>query len=181
MAPELEEIEVQILVALQENPRISISELSTKVKASRPTIIKTLTAMMEENKLLISSGVNARTNDCRLANVGINVSTPAARSRIIDVLQKCPKVLNIYRTTDQANLLITLCGVDEKSITSTINCIGDLENVEVKYSQSLGVPLKDLIIPISVGDNSRTACGRNCDECMSRQNSWCSGCYTFTE
>ncbi|MBE0634141.1 winged helix-turn-helix transcriptional regulator, partial [Candidatus Bathyarchaeota archaeon] len=124
MAPELEEIEVQILVALQENPRISISELSTKVKASRPTIIKTLTAMMEENKLLISSGVNARTNDCRLANVGINVSTPAARSRIIDVLQKCPKVLNISRTTDQANLLITLCGVDEKSITSTINCIG---------------------------------------------------------
>jgi DNA-binding Lrp family transcriptional regulator len=121
-------------VALQENPRMSISELSTKVDASRPKIIKTFTNMMEKEKLIISSGINARTQRYRLVNVGINVLTPEARTSFITNLKNCPKVLNIYRTTDQANLVVTICGVDEQSITSTINCIGDLDHVEIKYS-----------------------------------------------
>jgi DNA-binding Lrp family transcriptional regulator len=181
MALDLDKIEVQILATLQENPRMSISKLSTKVNASRPTIIKTLTTMMAKEKLIISSGINARTQGYRLVNIGINVLTPEARSRFINILKNCPKVLNIYRTTDQANLVLTLCGLDEQSITSTINCIGDLDNVEIKYSNSLGIPLKDLNIPIAIGDNSNTPCNRNCYECMSFQNSWCAGCYTFTK
>ena len=181
MAPDLNEIEVQILAALQENPRMSVSEISRKVTASRPTVIKILTTMMTDEKLIISAGINARTQNYRLANVGINVLTPEARTNFINILDNCPKVLNIYRTTDQANMLITIFGIDEQSITSTINCIGDLEHVEVKYSYSLGSPLKDLDIPIAIGDNSHTPCNRNCYKCMSFQNSWCSGCYTFTK
>ena len=125
MKPDLSETEVKIVAALQENPRVSVSELSTIAGVSRPTVNKILSSLTEDEKILLSSGINARTQKCTIANVGINVTTPEARSEVVEILSKCPKVLNIYRTTAQANLLVTLCGVDDQSITSTVNCIGD--------------------------------------------------------
>jgi DNA-binding Lrp family transcriptional regulator len=181
MAPNLTNTEVKILAALQDNPRVSVSELSTIVKVSRPTINKILASLIENEKILLSSGLNAKVHHCKLANVGINVPSSDSRSEIIKILNQCPKVLNIYRTTDQANLLVTLCGEDEQSITSHVNCLGDLEHVEVKYSHSLGTPLKNMAIPIRIGDNSDTPCGRNCYECLSYQNEWCGGCFTYSE
>lgn len=181
MAPDLTDTEVKILAALQDNPRISVSELSTIVKVSRPTINKILASLIKNEKILLTSGLNAKVHNCKLANVGISVPSSEARSEIIKILNQCPKVLNIYRTTDQANLLVTLCGADEQSITSHVNCLGDLEHVEVKYSHSLGTPLKNLAIPIRIGDNSNTPCGRNCYECLSYQNEWCGGCFTYSE
>ncbi len=181
MAPNLNATEVKILDALQKNPRISVSELSTLVKVSRPTINKILASMIGDEKILLTSGLNAKVHQCKLANVGINVPTPKSRSEVTEILSKCPKVLNIYRTSDQANLLVTLCGNDEQSITSTVNCIGDIEQVEVKYSQYLGTPLTNMPLPIHVGDNSNTPCERNCYECMSYKNEWCAGCFTFHE
>jgi len=181
MTPSLTDTEVKLLAALQENPRVSVSELSNIVKVSRPTINKILVSLVESEKILLASGLNAKVHQCKLANVGINVPSSDARSEILDILNQCPKVLNMYRTTDQANLLITLCGEDEQSITSHINCLGDLEHVEVKYSHSLGTPLKNLAIPVRIGDNSNTPCGRSCYECMSYQNEWCGGCFTFPE
>ena len=181
MAPNLNATEVKILDALQKNPRISVSELSTLVKVSRPTINKILTSMIGNEKILLTSGLNAKAHQCKLANVGINVSTPKSRSEVIKILSKCPKILNIYRISDQANLLITMCGGDEQSITSTVNCIGDIEQVEVKYSQYLGAPLINMPLPIHIGDNTNTPCARNCYECMSYKNKWCTGCFTFTE
>ena len=181
MAPDLTATEVKILAALQENPRVSVSELANIVKVSRPTINKILASLVGYEKILLASGLNAKAHNCKLANVGINVPTAESRSEVIDILNHCPKVLNFYRTTDQANLLVTLCGEDEQSITSHVNCLGDLEHVEVKYSHSLGSPLKNMAIPIRIGDNSKTPCGRNCFECMSYQNEWCAGCFTYHE
>jgi DNA-binding Lrp family transcriptional regulator len=181
MAPNLTNTEVKILAALQDNPRVSVSELSTIVKVSRPTINKILASLIENEKILLSSGLNAKVHHCKLANVGINVPSSDSRSEIIKILNQCPKVLNIYRTTDQANLLVTLCGEDDQSITSHVNCLGDLAHVEVKYSHSLGTPLKNMAIPVRIGDNSDTPCGRNCYECLSYQNEWCGGCFTYSE
>jgi DNA-binding Lrp family transcriptional regulator len=181
MVPNLNDTEVKILDALQKNPRISVSELSTHVKVSRPTINKILASMIGEEKILLTSGLNAKVHQCKFANVGINVTTPKSRSEVIELLSECPKVLNIFRTSDQANLMVTLYGGDEQSITSTVNCIGDIEQVEVKYSQNLGTPLTNMPLPIRIGDNSNTPCDRNCYECMSYINQWCAGCYTFNE
>lgn len=181
MAPDLTDTEVKILAALQKNPRVSVSELSIIVKVSRPTINKILASLIETEKILLTSGLNAKVHHCILANVGINVSSSESRSQVIEILNRCPKVLNIYRTSDQANLLVTICGADEQSITSHANCLGDLDHVEVKYSHSLGTPLKNLAIPIHIGDNSNTPCKRNCYECLSYQNEWCTGCFTYSE
>ena len=181
MSPDLTDTEVKVLAALQENPRVSVSELSNIVKVSRPTINKILASLIGNEKILITSGLNAKAHNYKLANVGINVSSSEARSEVIEILNQCPKVLNIYRTTDQANLLVTLCGSDEQSITSHVNCLGDLNHVDIKYSHSLGTPLKNMAIPIRIGDNSKTPCGRSCYECMSFKNEWCGGCFTYSE
>lgn len=181
MALDLTETEVKILEALQENPRISISELIGIAGVSRPTVTKILNSLIENEKILLTSGLNAKTHKCKLAQVGINVSTPEARAQIIDILSQCPKVLNLYRTNASANILVTLCSDDEQSITSTVNCFGDIDRVEIKFSQSLGTPLKDIGIPVHTGDNENTPCGRNCYTCSSYKNDWCAGCYTYSE
>jgi DNA-binding Lrp family transcriptional regulator len=160
---------------------MSISELSKQVDASRPTVIKTLKAMTDEGLILLSAGINAHINDYKIATLGIYVATPEERANVIEILKQCPKVLNIFRMNDQANLLLELCGPDEQSLISTVNCIGDLEQIEIKYSRSLGVPLKNMSIPIEVGDNTNTPCGKNCTECVNNHNSWCNGCYTFSK
>ena len=174
----LDEIEAKLLLELQENPRMSISGLSTLLGVSRPTINKTLDEMFKQEKMLITAGINAKYQKCKLANIGISVLTPDNRSRVVDILSKCPKILNIYRTPNTANLIVTLYGLDEQSITSTMNCIGDLDQVEIKFSNYLGTPLKNMAIPIVKGDNSDTPCGKNCFECMNHKNEWCTGCYT---
>ena len=178
MAPRLNQVQVQILAALQENPRMSISELSQRVDVSRPTVIKTFKELIEQDLILISAGLNAQTNNYLMANLGLRVNTPNRRAQIVDILKKCPKVMNIYRINDQANLLVEICGPDETSITSTINCIGDLDQVEIKYTQHLGAPLTNLNIPIGIGDNTNTPCGKNCFECVNNENEWCNGCFT---
>ena len=178
---DLTDTEVKIIAALQENPRMSVSELATMSNVSRPTVNKILASLFGDNKMLFSSGINAKTYKCKVANVGVNVTTPESRSKVIEILGKCPKVLNIYRTAAQANLLVTLFGENEESITSTVNCINDIEEVEVKYSHHLGTPLKNMAIPIRTGDNSQTPCGRSCFECASHKNEWCSGCFSFNK
>lgn len=177
----LDEIEAKLLLALQENPRISISGLSTSLGVSRPTINKALDELLKQEKILIIAGVNAKYQKCKIANVGISVLTPDNRSKVVDILSKCPKILNIFRTPNTANMVVTLYGLDEQSITSTMNCIGDLDQVEIKFSNYLGTPLKNMAIPIVVGNNTNTPCGKNCLECMNYKNEWCSGCYTYHE
>jgi DNA-binding Lrp family transcriptional regulator len=177
----LNKVEAKILLALQENPRITISALSTLLGVSRPTINKTLDELKDSEKILITAGINAKYQKCKLSNIGINVVTPENRSKVVEILRKCPKILNIYRTPNAANLVVTLYGLDEQSITSTMNCIGDLDQVEIKFSNYLGTPLKNVAIPIVKGDNSQTPCGKNCLECMNHKNEWCSGCFTYTE
>ena len=177
MSLNLDKLEAKLLLALQDDPRMSVAGLSTIQGVSRPTINKALDAMFGQEKILLSAGVNAKYHNIKLVNIGISVSTPEQRSKVVALLGNCPKILNIYRTTDAANLLVTLYGFDEQSITSTINCIGDLDQVEIKFSTYLGAPLKKLSIPIVTGDNSHTPCGKNCSECMNHKNDWCSGCY----
>jgi DNA-binding Lrp family transcriptional regulator len=179
MAPELNDIQIQILDALNENPRMSITGISKQVEASRPTVMKILKSMIKDEVLLISSGINANSHNYQISKLGIYVSSPEKRAQIIDILINCPKVLNIYRISDQANLLLELYGPDKKSLTSIINCIGDLEHVEIKYHHYLGEPLKNVSIPIIIGDNSNTPCGKNCNICFNNHNTWCNGCYTF--
>jgi len=175
----LSDLEMRIIAALREDPRMTVTELSRKVGASRPTILKSIRKLVSSGEMLLCCGVNAKEMDIKMAQVGIQVRSPSARAGIVEALSKCPHVVNIFRVTDGVNLLVQVWGREEAFITSLANCIGDLEDVEVKYCRQLGTPLVDTLIPMIPGDNSSTPCGKNCRQCQNLANNWCDGCYPF--
>lgn len=175
----LDQIQLKILAELQENPRISISELSERVGVSKSVVSKALKTMIEDKGVTFSAGLDSQSYDFKMANLGINILDREKRDQVIDILKKCPKVLNIFKVSHRANLLLELIGFNEQSITSTVNCIGELDKVQIEYTDYLGAPLKKTNIPIVQGDNSKTPCGKSCIQCIHYKKSWCAGCYAF--
>jgi DNA-binding Lrp family transcriptional regulator len=161
----LDLLDLKIISHLQSNGRISITELSEKTNASRPTVTNRLKRLLEK-KL-----------GYKIACVGLEVKKDDFRKQIEDYLRSCPRVLSIFRTPDKANIHVSAWGEDDQTISSTVESFRDFPNVEIVYSHYLGTPIHGTVV-IGIPNNKEelTPCGRNCKECHRFINEWCVGC-----
>lgn len=177
MAKKLDTLDLRILGELQRDGRASITALAEKVESSRPTVTSRLNRLLDEGVVLISGGLNLQKFGFKMACVGLEVKQDATRKGVEPRLKGCPRVLNVFRTPDKANIHLAVWGEDDQTINSTIESFRDMQGVDIVYTHYLGTPIHgDLSINVQPGGESETPCGRSCKKCHRYENEWCLGC-----
>jgi DNA-binding Lrp family transcriptional regulator len=177
MSKELDLLDLKILFELQLNGRISITDLAKKIEASRPTTSNRLKRLIDEEYAIIRGGLNMNRMGYKMTCVGLEVRNESSRKEVERCLKACPRVLNIFRTPEKANIHIAIWGEDDRTINSTIESFRDLSNVEIVYTHNLGAPIfGDVVFPVTMEKVEKTSCGKNCGSCYRYDQGWCIGC-----
>lgn len=177
MSGQLDELDLKIIRKLQIDGRASVTELAEAVGSSRPTVTSRLNRLLDSKTVTIKGGLNLRRFGYKVAHVGLEVRTDKTRKEVETFLRSCPRVLNVFRTSEKANLLLSVWGEDDQTINSTIESFGDQRNASVVYAHYLGTPIHgDVIVNVAARESNEAPCGAKCSECRRYQNSWCRGC-----
>ncbi|UCH56733.1 MAG: AsnC family transcriptional regulator [Candidatus Bathyarchaeota archaeon] len=177
MPRKLDELDIKILHQLQQDGRISITELAERVDSSRPTVTNRLRQLQDERHVIIQGGLNMKTSGFKMACVGLEVRNEESRIQMEQFLRRCPRVLFIFRTPEKANIHIGVWGEEDQTINSTIESFRDLPDVDIIYSHYLGRPVHgDIAIRVTPVTEEKTPCGKTCSQCHRYRNGWCLGC-----
>lgn len=182
MSHQIDELDLKIIRQLQTDPRTSITGLAEKTESSRPTTTSRLKRLLDEKLIVIKGGLNLQLFGYKIAHVGLEVRTDKARNEIEHFLKNCPRVLDIFRTPEKANIHLSVWGEDDQTINSTIESFRDRQNVDIVYTHYLGTPIHgDIFVNVETRRNDETPCGRRCGECHRYKNGWCRGCPSSLE
>ena len=127
----IDKTDAKIIVELSENPRSTLTDLSNKTKLSRPTITTHLSTLLDSGLLIYKTGLSMKNLDFLSALVGIEVKGEANKIHAEKGLSRCPRVLNVFRTSGKANIHVYLWGEDEHTLNSTIDCFRNLPNIDI--------------------------------------------------
>jgi len=177
MIPNLDHLDLNIISELNNNGRVSITDLAKKVKSTRLTVSKRLQRLINEELINVRGGLNLQKLGFKVANVGLEMKNEPSMIKTQTYLKDCPRVLTIYRTPGKANVHLKIWGENEQAINSTIESFRDLPNVNIIYTRYLGTPIHGNInINISPRNKDEVPCGKKCTECFKFESAWCLGC-----
>ena len=177
LAKKLDKLDLKILYELQKDGRTSITEIAEKVGSSRPTVTSRVKQLIDERSVIIQGGLNLSAAGYKMACVGLEVRNEDSRKNMEHILKSCPRVLNVFRTPEKANIHIAVWGEEDQTINSTIESFRDIEDVDIVYTHYLGTPIHgDIAIKLTPEQTKETPCGQVCSECHRYQNKWCLGC-----
>ena len=137
-------IDEKLLEVLQENARISISELSKRINLS-------LSAVSERVKKLESSGairqytaiLDPVAMDQNLISVvAVSVTGDPRVCDFIKYIKGCRSIMSCYRVTGTYDYRATVCSHDQASRQATLDEIKKLRGVSSVHSTVLLEPLK---------------------------------------
>lgn len=176
MVNRLDQLDLSIIRQLQFNGRSTLSEIAKKVKSSRQTVQIRLKRLLEEGLLIIKGTLDFQKLGFKVATVGLEVKTEESRKIVEEYLANCPRVLNIFRTAEKANIHLSMWGEDDQTINSTIESFRDLPNVDIIDIRYLGTPIHGSIsMNLITTQKTKTPCGQVCSDCT-RYSDWCTGC-----
>lgn len=176
MLNDIDLLDIKIIKELQEDFRISLSQLASNTGSSRPTVTKKLNKLLDGGLVGVKVGLDANKMGFKIALVGLEIMTDDSRSAVIKSLQDCPRVLSIARTTEKANIILMVWGEDDSTLNSTVESLRDLDNVSIVYSHYLGTPISKVVVPFVLCDDDISPCGLSCDICNKYLSNWCLGC-----
>ncbi len=177
MPSKFDKLDLKILFELQKDGRISITEIAEKVGSSRPTVTNRVKQLLESRSVIIEAGLNLAAAGYKMACVGLEVKNEDTRRKVEHMLKSCPRVLNVFRTPEKANIHIAVWGEEDQTINSTIESFRDLHDVDIVYTHYLGTPIHgDIGIKVTPAHSEETPCGKLCSECHRYENKWCLGC-----
>lgn len=177
MPIKFDKLDLKILFELQKDARISITEIAEKVGSSRPTVTSRVKQLLESRSVLIGAGLNLTAAGYKMACVGLEVRNEDTRKNVEHMLKSCPRVLNVFRTPEKANIHVAVWGEEDQTINSTIESFRDLHDVDIVYTHYLGTPIHgDIMIKVTPTLSEETPCGKTCSECHRYENKWCLGC-----
>ncbi len=172
---ELDEKDRLIIKILQENPKISQTEIAKLVGLSQPSVGSRIKKLRDLGIIDFSYGVNLNNSQMYVLKVDVKCKNP---DKILNALRGCPFFLNGFVIAGNKNLIILLVGED----LSTLEAIVDKHirpNPEV-YDVDVGIIVrseKSTIIPLNIGfeKGDKSPCGSNCGKCE-YWNRICLGC-----
>jgi len=177
MGEKVDNLDLKIIHQLQQNGRISITELADNIHSSRPTTTNRLKKLVDNDVVMVKGGLNISKFGFKMACIGLEVTDGKTLGELESTMKCCPRVMNIYRTTDKANIHITLWGENDQSVNSTIESYRGIPNVNVIYAHYLGTPIHgDIMINVCNAAGDSLPCGKKDCNCHRLEAGWCLGC-----
>jgi len=158
----IDDIDKEIITLLQENPEISHSEISRKVKKSQPAVGARILNLQRKNLLSTQIGINFKDIDLKLAKVEMMTKNV---DQVLKKLQNCPFVMNAFKQSGNMNLFALVAVDDMKLCTKFVdNCLRkdpNILSINVNYIIST---MKNLVLPINFEIEKYSSCSTS--ECF---------------
>ncbi len=174
----LDKIDLQIIKELNKNPQLTLTDISTKTKISRPTITTHLKELNDSGLLLNQIGLSLKNMDFVTALVALEVKHEQSRMNSEKYLSECPRVKMIFRTPGKANLHVLCWGENESTLTATVDDFRNMPDTDVVSILYLGHPIYgDFVLDFSKEISQESPCGKLiCKECKTFELGDCLGC-----
>jgi DNA-binding Lrp family transcriptional regulator len=172
----IDAIDREILSSLSEDPEISQTELSHRLKISQPAVSLRIRKLEERGVLARLIGTDIKKAQLFLAKVDLTANNVP---KVLESLEKCPLYLNCFLTSGRHNMTCLLIGENMRSILS---CVDSrlrqnlpVENIEFDM---IVTPTRPFIVPVKpkMEKKAVTPCGADCSTCTFYTSDRCLGC-----
>jgi DNA-binding Lrp family transcriptional regulator len=176
----LDDIDKRIISLLQEDGRMSLSEIGQKLGLSHVSVRRRLKNLCE-SLVNVSACLNAEQLSLRVAIVSAEVETNERLRELIEIFSKCPRVVFLTTTTGPYNVMMIVVAED----TDTLNAILEVCSIRarkgIRRSEAIigEVPTVPKCLPIKIIANKEmeiAPCGINCVKCLRYKGQKCLGC-----
>jgi DNA-binding Lrp family transcriptional regulator len=165
MASKLDDIDLQIVDSLQENPNLSHSEIAKKLGRSQPTISNRVKSLIKQNHYAAQFGVNFQNNrDISLIRIDARVNNPKT---FLDRIQLCPLVLNCFKSSGEFNIFALIATTEIRGIQSVVDQLFlNSPEVQLFKTEFIDTIINKLVLPIDQIALSMANIKKYCDTCQ---------------
>ncbi|RLG47049.1 MAG: hypothetical protein DRN92_04025 [Thermoproteota archaeon] len=176
----MDRIDLSIIEELRKDGRLSLSDLGRKIGMSHVAIRRRLKRLIESKIMRVSTELNVKTFEFKLAMVMMEVETYEKLTELVSTYIKCPRTLMILHCLGGFNLLAMMWAENDDTLRSVLDscsirtregvrrsevCVGELLHPEY-----LSIPI------VSSSDLEISPCGLDCSGCRRYQEDKCLGC-----
>ena len=159
----IDEIDRNIIQLVQNEPTLTHTEIAKKVNRSQPTVGMRIKKLESSGVLKFQAGINIKTMDLCLGRVEIQTLQPR---EILDLVKKCPYMLNAFRLSGTSNISILLVGPKFEYLDNIVNYhFRKNPNVTNVYLDIITDVENDFVLPFDF----------NCDKCEAQPDGKCCG------
>jgi len=156
----IDEIDKSIIELIQKEPTLTHTEIAKRVDRSQPTIGMRIRKLEKTGVLKFQAGINIKTMDLILARVEIQTLEP---NETIELVKKCPYMLNAFRLSGTFNLSIFVIGTNIADIDEMVNNhFRKNPNITSVYMDIITDVTNDFVLPFDF-ESCGFSCGLNHD------------------
>jgi len=174
----LDETDIKIIQALKKDSRQNLTELAKNVGISRPTVYKRMEYLVKGGFIEFDLCVNIAKLGFTTAHIGLEVKSREDKKKLVEVLEKCPRVLLLTCNTTKSNVSAYIYGENMDTLSSHIESLREFQGAEIVYVFHSGSQTYPRSFRISMypekGD--KAPCGMNCSKCQNYSQNLCLGC-----
>jgi len=176
----MDDIDRKIISFLQEDGRISLSEMGQKVGLSHVSVSKRLKNLCE-SLVNVSAGLNAEQLGLHVAVVNAEVETHERLRELVDIFSKCPRTVFVTTTTGAYNIMTIMVAEDADTLNAILDVCSIRARKGIRRSEAIigEAPVVPKYLPIKIVPNKEmeiAPCGINCRKCLRYKNQKCLGC-----
>jgi Lrp/AsnC family transcriptional regulator len=161
----LDKTDRKIITLLQENPKVTHSEIAEKIKRSQPTVGMRIKKLTKKGILRIQPGINFKKVALILATVEITSRNPRD---IIKMVRSCPFMLNGFHLSGDHDVFIFLASSKLEKLYNIVDYHfrknPEVDSVSMEIVTEIA---KDFVLPIDLeaerlNPTSGKGCGEEC-------------------
>jgi DNA-binding Lrp family transcriptional regulator len=161
----IDQIDCRIMDLIQKAPNLTHTEIATHVNRSQPTVGMRIKKLENLGVLKYQAGINIKAADLCFARAEVQTKYPR---QAIEIVKKCPFMLNAFRLSGDSNVSILLVGLSFKDIDRVVNYhFRNDPNVINVHIDIIADVVNDLVLPIDLnleyGQLEINSC--SCDSC----------------
>jgi Lrp/AsnC family transcriptional regulator len=164
----LDEVDVEIINSLQEDPYLTYSEIASRVNRSQPTVGARIKKLRKKGILTLRPGINFK--KIKMTTVFVNIKTKNP-DLILEMANSCPYILNAFKIGGPYNIAIMLASTDLKKLNDAVNYHFRANPAVQSVSMNIITNIaKDFIVPINLNSEVfnptlKRGCDANCRYC----------------
>jgi len=144
----IDNIDCRIMELIQKAPHLTHTEIATKVNRSQPTVGMRIKKLEKLGVLKYQAGINIKVADLYIARVELQTKNP---NKAIEIVKKCPFMLNAFRLSGNSNLSILVVGLNFKDIDHIVNHhFRNDPNVVCVHIDIIADVVNDFVLPIDL-------------------------------
>jgi DNA-binding Lrp family transcriptional regulator len=181
----MDEVDKKIIAQLQADGRTSLEELAKITGFTSMGTKKRLDKLIEKGVIKISALINPSALGLHPAIVMLEMESAEAMQNVLDRFEKCPRVVQIFKTIGGYNLMALIVAETRETLESismekcSLRCSKGIRRSEFyPISETYFSPFLQIRENLAQKERKIAPCNVECEPCSRYENQKCVGCPT---